>query len=156
MRRVSVPFLAVLVLLTAFPVSASAGVVIRKIAFDPKGPDSGSNAHLKKEFVLVKNTGSSRRSLRDWKLQDRGRDHVYRFPALVLRPGEYVRIRTGRGQDGGVTGCNGSCFSYYDFYWGLQEYVWNNRGDVATLKNRSGAVVDRCRYGRGATSPKRC
>ncbi len=105
---------------------------------------------------MVKNTGERRTSLDGWKLHDKGRGHAYRFSNITLRPGEYVRVHTGRGDDGAVTGCNGHCFTYYDFYWDLDSYVWNNDGDAATLKNRAGDVVDRCRYGASASSPRRC
>jgi hypothetical protein len=143
-------------LLGALPAPASAKIVIKKISFDPSGSDTGANRHLNKEWVKVKNTGLRGRSLEGWKLHDKGRNHTYRFPKVLLRTDEYIFIRTGRGRDSGVTGCNGSCYSYYDFYWGLDNYVWDNAGDVATLRNRSGSIVDRCRYGSSASSPKKC
>lgn len=155
MKRLSVMSLAALALLAALPAPASAGIEIRKIAFDPKGPDSGTNAHLNKEFVYLENTGARRVDLSGWKLHDKGRDHVYRFSDLRLSPGDTLTLRTGRGDDAAAV-CGGDCPVYYYSHWNLRHYVWNNRGDVATLRRANGTIADRCRYGRAATNPKRC
>lgn len=74
-------------------------------------------------------------------------------------PGDTIHLRTGRGSDGApVCEVGTPCpdHAQYDMYWGLANYVWNNNGDVATLKNRAGTIVDRCRYGSSASNPKRC
>lgn len=135
---------------------AAAGIEILEIRFNPNGKDTGKNAHLNREYVFVENTGSEKRSLRGWKLHDRGRDHVYRFGRIMLAPGDYLRVHSGRGETVAGSGCNGSCHSFLDLYWGLDEYVWGNRTDTATLRDRKGAVVDRCHYGKAAKSPKTC
>lgn len=134
---------------------ASAKVEIKEIAFNPKGADDGSNRHLNKEYVFLKNTGSRTKDLSGWKLHDKGRNHVYRFDDLRLHPGDTVTLRTGQGDDGAAV-CEGGCPVFYYLHWGLEHYVWNNGGDVAMLKTPSGKVVDRCRYGSSASSPKRC
>jgi hypothetical protein len=154
MKRTAACLAMLMVLGAATP--AHAAIKIKKIAFDPAGTDSGTNAHLNKEWIKIKNTGTKARSLKGWKLHDRGRDYTYRFGELSLGPGEYVRVHTGRGQNSGVTGCNGHCFTYYDSYWGLENYVWNNDGDRATLKKPNGNVVDRCTYTASADSPQTC
>jgi hypothetical protein len=91
---------------------------------------------------------------------DRGRDHVYRFTSkLNLDPGDTIHLRTGSGDDGAPTCEMGKpCpeHAHYDLYWNLDNYVWDNDGDLATLKNHEGEVVDRCRYAASADSPKRC
>lgn len=153
-RRIAVLLICLLVVGLAAP--ASAAIRIKRINFNPPGSDSGTNRHLNREWVRIKNTGTRTRSLEGWRLQDRGRDHTYRFGELTLGAGEYVRVHTGRGQDSAVTGCNGHCFTYYDFYWDLDNYVWNNDGDRATLKNDDGEVIDRCAYNSSADSPKAC
>lgn len=151
----SLAVIAVLALL-GFDDGASAAIRMKRIYFNPPGADTGSNRSLNKEYVVIKNTGSKKRSLDGWKLLDKGADHRYRFPDIILAPGDYARVHTGRGDDSGATGCNGDCVTFFDLYWDLKHYVWNNDGDVAKLKKPSGVVADRCGYGEGAESPKRC
>ena len=146
--------LGVAVLLTT-AAPATAAIEIKRINFDPAGRDTGTNAHLNREYIYLVNTGPRAKQLRGWKIHDRGRDHVYRFQALYLAPGDTIHLRTGRGDDGAAV-CEQACPAYYNFYWDLANYVWNNNADVATLRNRAGNVVDRCRYGSAASSPKRC
>jgi hypothetical protein len=31
----------------------------------------------------------------------------------------------------------------------MDNYAWNNTGDRATLRNRHGGLIDRCRWGDG-------
>jgi hypothetical protein len=70
-------------------------------------------------------------------------------PRLSLRAvsaarGAKVRVHTGGAADTpGTVHCD------------LSYYVWNNGGDLATLKNRSGRRIDRCKYS-GAGSHTRC
>ena len=135
------------------------GIEITRIAFNPKGADDGSNRHLNKETVYLRNTGNRTIDMSGWKLHDAGRDHVYRFGDLRVEPGDIVRIHSGRGNDGGVAGCpagGGDCQTWLDLYWDLENYVWNNTSDTATLRKPSGDIADRCRYRVSATSPKGC
>lgn len=151
--------MGVLVFAVGAAAPASAKVEIRKIAFNPTDKDSGTNKHLNKEWVFIRNTGSNTRSLDGWKLHDKGRDHRYVFGEVTLEPGDYLWVHTGTGDDGGGAGCpsgEGGCTNFFDLFWDLEHYVWNNTGDVATLRKASGKVVDRCRYGSKASSPKRC
>jgi len=149
--------MAMFIVVTAGP--ASAAMEIRRINFNPDGRDSATNSHLNREYIYLVNTGPQAQQLRGWKLFDRGREHVYRFGALHLEPGDTIHLRSGRGNDGApVCEVGGSCpeNTHYDFYWGLTEYAWDNGGDRATLINDAGSVVDRCRYGASASDPKRC
>ena len=59
--------------------------------YDPAGTDTGSNAHLNKEIVVVRNGTGKKRVLTGWTLRD-PEGHVYRFPATTLRPGRAVRL----------------------------------------------------------------
>lgn len=105
--------------------AAEAAIRITKIQYDPPGTDTGSNSHLNKEFVVLKNTGSSAVTLTDWTLRDTS-SHVYRFDTFRLGAGNSVTIHTGRGND-----------DRNDLYWDLA-YIWNNDGDTATLKDGNG------------------
>ena len=153
-------------LLVAVAAPAHAAIEITKIQFNPSGRDTGTNRHLREEMVVIKNTGSRAVRLDGWRIVDAGRDHVYVygdlnrrddvFTDIRLRPGGYVRIHSGRGQDTATAEVHTNTPTSYDFYWDLDNYVWNNNGDRATLINDSGNIVDRRRYGSAATNPKRC
>lgn len=82
-------------------------------------------------------------TLTGWTLRDADR-HVYRFGTFRLRPGRTVTVHTGSGDD-----------SRKHLFWGMDNYVWNNDGDTAILKDAGGARVDRCRYS-GTVSPAAC
>lgn len=145
---------------------ASGAIRFTKIYFNPVGPDSGEGGHVRKEIVVIKNTGSKAVRLDGWRIVDSGRDHVYVFgdpnrgddvfTDLRLRPGGYVRIHSGKGQDSGTASAHGDKPTFYDFYWDLDNYVWNNGGDRARLIRPNGDVVDSCAYTASADSPKMC
>ncbi|GIU97385.1 MAG: hypothetical protein KatS3mg013_1188 [Actinomycetota bacterium] len=119
---------------------ASAAIRIAKIQYDPPGTDTGTNAHLNKEFVVITNTGGCAVRLDGWVLKDAA-GHRYTFGPFRLRAGKSVTIHTGRGAD-----------DRNDLYWGPKYYIWNNDGDTATLKNAAGKTVDSCRYPGGGTA----
>jgi hypothetical protein len=159
MKRIVVLLLTAVVLVVAISTSALAGIRIKRIAFDPPGEDSGTNRHLNKEWIFIKNTGDRDVQMRRWKIFDRGRDHIYRFGRVLLRPGDRIKLHTGRGDDGApvcMVGAPCPDYTSYDFYWGLDDYVWDNDGDAAILKSRRGRVVDRCRYKASSRSPMQC
>jgi hypothetical protein len=122
---------------------ASAAIRITKIYFDSPGTDDGSNKSLNAEYVQVKNTGASRKTLTGWTLRDTS-SHVFKFPTFRLRAGKSVKIHTGKGSN-----------TASDLYWRLDEYVWNNDGDTAKLRKKDGSLVDSCSY-TGAGSYKLC
>lgn len=136
---------AVMGSLLSLALPASAVVKIKAIYFDPPGNDSGSNSHLNKEYVVVKNTGRKAKQLKRWKLIDRGRDHTFRFPKFKLKAGRSVKIHTGRGRD-----------NRFNLYWRNDWYIWNNDGDTATLKTKGGRTASRCAYSSATSNPKRC
>ena len=81
-----------------------------------------------------------------WRLTDKGADHTFRFPQdFKLKASRCVTVHTGRGRN-----------SARHLYMKLGNYVWNNDGDKATLKKKSGARVDTCSYGSSASSPVAC
>lgn len=144
MRRLRLLSVAVIVLgVLAQPAVAGAAVEFTTIRFDPPGTDTGTNAHLNEETVVIKNTGNRRVTLTGWTLRDADR-HVYRFGTFRLRPGRAVTIHTGIGDD-----------TRRHLFWGMDNYVWNNDGDTAILKDDGGNRVDRCRYP-GGDSPATC
>jgi hypothetical protein len=139
---------AVVVGVAAFAPSpaAAAGAIQRgKIYYDSPGSDTGSNSSLNAEWVRIKNTGSSARSLGGWTLRDPA-NHVYTFASgFKLAAGATVSVHTGGGSN-----------SATHRYWGEDWYVWNNSGDKAILKNASGTVVDTCTWSSIGTGYKYC
>jgi hypothetical protein len=123
----------------AAPVQGTArgSVHINFVRYDPAGPDTGTNAHINKEIVVIKNSTGKARVLTGWTLRDRA-GHVYRFPQTRLRSGHSVTVHTGKGHN-----------RPGQRYWGQGNYVWNNDGDRATLRTDGFNLIDRCRWGDG-------
>src|SRR5436189_202347 len=113
---------------------ASAAIRITKIYFDSPGADTGSNTSLNADYVVIKNTGTTRKTLTGWTLRDASH-HVYKFPAFRLGAGKSVKVHTGKGAN-----------TLGNLYWRSSSYIWNNDGDTATLKKKSGLVADKCSY----------
>ena len=128
----------------AAPAAEAAGCIsLTRISFDSPGADSGSNTSRNAEWVQLYNACAGSRSLNGWTLRDRS-GHVYHFGTYSLPGYGYVKVHTGKGTD--TSGHR---------YWGSRDYIWNNDGDKAILKNAAKTVVDTCRYS-GAGSATSC
>jgi hypothetical protein len=123
--------------------AASGAIKIDRIYFDSPGSDTGSNSSLNAEWIRLKNTGNSGRSLTNWTVRDSA-GHVYRFGTYRLRAGRTVMIHTGSGSN-----------TARHRYWDMDGYVWNNDGDRARLRKANGNTVDSCSYS-GAGSAVNC
>jgi hypothetical protein len=144
LKRIIIACLTALFAVLIVAPTGSAAIRIVKIYFDSPGADTGSNSSLNDEWIRLKNTGTRARSLTKWRVHDRGRDHLYIFGTYTLGAGKTVTIHTGRGSN-----------TARNRYWRLDNYVWNNDGDKATLKKPNGTIVDTCSYS-GAGSFKVC
>jgi len=132
------------VMLVAVAGPASAAIRIERIRYDAPGPDRRTNAHLNEERVVLINTGDTVRNIGGWTVRDLA-GRRYRIPdGFRLGPDRLVRISTGNGSDDGN-----------DLFWGSGNYIWNNNADRATLRNRSGDIIDRCGYNDGSTRENR-
>ena len=127
----------------ALPATALGAVRISEIQFDSPGNDNGSNTSLNNEWVRIENTGNNPVMLTDWTLRDRS-GHVFTFERFRLGAGRTVLVHTGSGNS-----------VRRHLYFDSDEYVWNNDGDTATLRNDNGNRVDRCHY-TGAGSSVTC
>jgi hypothetical protein len=116
------------------PAQAATPVLIGKIQYDSPGSDTRTNTSLNAEYVTLKNTSSTSRSLRGWTLRD-AQGHVYTFGTFTLGAGRSVVIHTGKGSN---TSTNR--------YWGSGNYIWNNTGDTAYLRGPAGTLLDSCRW----------
>ncbi len=87
------------------------------------------------EYVIISNTGTATLTLGGWSLCDTA-GHCYTFPAsAMLSSGDRVYVYTGPGRSGEGR-----------YYMNRFRAVWNNRGDVATLRDASGRIVVRHAY----------
>jgi hypothetical protein len=90
---------------------------------------SPEKENLNEEWVEITNNGDTDQNLAGWMLED-AQNHTYTFPDFDLLAGATVRIHTGTGSN-----------SDEDLYWNRSTSIWNNGGDLATLKDASGIAV---------------
>jgi len=102
------------------------GVAITSVNFAAPSPEK---ENLNGEWVEITNKDTAAQSLTGWTLEDEG-NHTYTFPEFSLNAGSSVKVHTGEGTD-----------TTRDLYWGRSTSVWNNGGDVATLRDASGNIV---------------
>ncbi len=143
-RRFVCPIVAAAALaLTASPLPTSQAVQARGsvhidfVRYDPAGSDTGTNRHLNKEIVIIRNSTGKARVLTGWVIKDPA-GHRYKFPKTRLKPGRAVTLHTGKGAN-----------NPGDRFWDQGNYVWNNDGDKAILRKRNGARADVCKWGDG-------
>jgi hypothetical protein len=110
-------------------------VEICMVNHNTPGSDLRTNEKLNEEWVELTTNRKSPVNLTGWTLSDQS-NHRYTFNSFILMPGQVVRIHTGKGAD-----------TASDLYCGRAWYIWNNQGDIATLKELDGAVVDVYKYG---------
>jgi len=121
---------ALLLLLLISIASTMAGehpIRISEICFDAPGYD---NQNINGEWVKITNGGYSEVEMTGWTLSDDGEVHVYIFPFFVLARGNSVKVYSGRGTDLGDR-----------LYMGYTHPVWNNDGDLATLRDDEGNLI---------------
>jgi len=85
--------------------------------------------NLNMEWIEILNAGDADCSLDGWTLSDL-QNHSYAFSNFTIKAGASVRIHSGSGND-----------TASDLYFNRKVPIWNNDGDVATLKGASGKVV---------------
>jgi hypothetical protein len=92
------------------------------------------------EYVLIKNSNSFSINMQGWTLSDYGERHTFTFPEIIMTPNRTCRIYTNH--------FDGDC----NLNFGSGIGVWNNGGDIATLRNYRDEVVSTFRYGNPTTS----
>ena len=109
-------------------ISSAGDVVIVKVAF------RGTAWQEPEEFVEIYNSGVSPVQLEGWSVNDIKR-HVFVFPRFVLGPGQYCRVYTN------LYSRQHCGFSYYN-----PAPIWENDGDCAYLKDKTGKQVNQFCY----------
>jgi Lamin Tail Domain len=110
------------------PRSGQREVRITRILYDPVGPEPQG------EYVLIENDRFVTADLTDWTLEDAA-GHKYSFPAFALVPGATVKVWTGIGTNDAE-----------NLFMGRRAAIWNNTGDVATLRDSAGHEISRVAY----------
>lgn len=98
--------------------------------------DAAGNDHdnLNGEYVVIAHRGPAT-DLSGWTVSDAA-GHTYTVPdGVTIEDGERIYLYTGSGSDGGGR-----------LYWGSGSAIWNNGGDVVTLRDASGDRRDRYEY----------
>jgi competence protein ComEC len=107
----------------------SSSVYISAVQFNAPGDD---RQNLNGEWVQLANRGDGPVLLAGWTLSDATGAHPYVFPAFILMPESSVSVFTGSGRMNGTA-----------LFMDLNEPLWDNDGDVATLKDIGGNIIDR-------------
>ncbi|MFY9800403.1 MAG: MBL fold metallo-hydrolase [Methanoregula sp.] len=107
----------------------STSVVISAVQFNAPGDD---RENLNGEWVKLTNRGDGPVLLAGWTLSDTSGIRPYIFPAFVLMPESSVTVCTGSGMMNDTA-----------LFMGRNEPLWGNDGDVATLKDGGGNIIDR-------------
>ena len=85
--------------------------------------------NLNMEWIEILNAGDADCSMDGWTLSDQ-QNHTYAFANITLKASASVRVHSGIGND-----------TASDLYFNRKIPIWNNEGDVATLKDASSKVV---------------
>jgi hypothetical protein len=128
------------VALAATPAEAATPAVqFTKVQYNSPGSDDRSNTSLNAEWVRLTNTTKSTINLKNWTVRDAA-GKVYKFTANYnLGAGKNVYVHTGKGTDGKP--------DVQHRYWQSGNYIWNNTGDTASLRNPSNNTIDSCTWG---------
>lgn len=142
MRRTTGTLGALLIgLVTSAVVAAPADAATPSLRFhgaqyDSPGKDTRTNASLNAEWISLVNSGTRAVNLNGYTIRDKA-GHVYKFGSFVIpAKGGRVWLHTGSGRN-----------DWNDRYWFSRNYIWNNTGDTAYLRNASGRTVDTCSWG---------
>jgi len=135
---------AVLVATTAMTAEAASPIQFGRIQYNSPGTDRATNLSVNGEYVVIKNLGTTARSLTGWTVRD-AQSHVYKFGTFTLGAGKTVVLHTGKGLNTRTTR-----------FWGLGYHVWNNTGDKAVLRNAAGTAMDSCSWTTNGLGYKNC
>jgi hypothetical protein len=135
---------AALVMTSALSAQAASPIQLGRIQYNSPGTDTASNLSVNGEYVVVKNFGTTARSLTGWTVRD-AQSHVYKFGTFTLGAGKTLVLRTGKGTNTAATR-----------YWGLGYHVWNNTGDKAIMRNAAGTAMDSCAWTTTGLGYKNC
>jgi len=114
--------------LPSLQVGNASSVSISAVQFNAPGDDT---KNLNGEWVRLANRGNDAVLLNGWTLADKNSAEPYRFPAFLLMPGNSVTVYTGSG-----------VLNDTALFMGRTDPIWGNSGDLATLKDGNGNIID--------------
>jgi len=121
--------------LTAPQIGNASSISISAIQFDAPGDD---RQNLNGEWIQLTNRGQDTVLIAGWTLSDKDQGILYTFPAIFLVPHESVTIFSGTGTLNNTA-----------LFMGKTDPVWGNNGDMATLKDGKGTIIDQRSEGDG-------
>ena len=142
MRTAALAIAAALVLVpaTALPAQAATPVTFTKWVADPAGADRSNDTAYNSEYIVIKNVTSKAVNMTGWTVKDKGNLHTFTFPKnFTLKRGAAVTLHSGQGTN---------TASHVYFNSKRNGYVWNNTGDVATLRKGT-TIMKVCTYKQG-------
>jgi competence protein ComEC len=115
--------------LPSLQIGNASAIYISAVQFNAPGDDT---KNLNGEWVRIANRGDGAVLLTSWTMSDQNSVEPYRFPAFLLLPGSSVTVYTGSGEINDTS-----------LFMGKTEPLWGNSGDLATLRDGSGNIIDR-------------
>jgi hypothetical protein len=115
--------------------AAASQIVFYNTQYDAPGTDTRTNAHLNLEWISIINNGTAGVQLRGWTIRDKA-NHVFTFGTTTIPAKTRLLVHTGRGTP--VPNHR---------YYNSGNYIWNNTGDTAYLRNAAGTPMDSCSWG---------
>jgi beta-lactamase superfamily II metal-dependent hydrolase len=116
------------VTLPAVQIGNASSVYISAVRFDAPGDD---RQNLNGEWVRVTNRGEGPVLIAGWTLTDKTGSGTFTFPAVLLMPSTSVTVFSGSGAMNDTA-----------LYMGRSSPLWGNSGDMAVLRDGSGAIID--------------
>ena len=135
---------AALLVTSAVSAQAATPIQLGRVQYNSPGADRSTNVSLNGEYLVIRNGGTTARSLTGWTVRD-AQNHIYTFGTFTLGARRTVALRTGTGLNTQSTR-----------YWGSSNHVWNNSGDKAVLRTAAGIAVDSCSWAANGLGYKGC
>ncbi|WP_405865085.1 MULTISPECIES: lamin tail domain-containing protein [unclassified Streptomyces] len=136
--------LAVLAAVPAHATEYSSALKIKGVQYDAPGRDSNSctTGNTKNEYLTIKNYSSGTTvNLKGYVVKDKTGNKFTFTKNHYLQPGDYVKLRGGRGTDSDANNV---------VYRNNCNFIWNNDKDTIYLYKPSGAHADTHAYTKSA------
>ena len=139
--------LAALIAAPAQAAEYSSALKVRGVQYDAPGRDSNScsSGNTREEYLTIKNySSSSTVNLKGYIVKDAAGNRFTFTASHYLQPGDYVRLRGGRGTDSDANNV---------VYRNNCNFLWNNDRDTIYLYKPSGSRADVHSYTRSGSDP---